>query len=54
MDVLRAKMKHCTDLVEKLTREFDEIKKVIEAAQVEVDTTRYALTEITIKLKELL
>lgn len=53
VNVLRAELKQCTDQMEKLTREFSEIKE-IEAAQEEVDTTRYALTEITTKLREIL
>lgn len=47
---LRSEMKHCTEQVEKLSREFNEIKKDIEAARKEVDTTRSTLTEITMKL----
>ena len=39
-------MKHCTDQVEKLTKEFSEMKNEIEAAREEVDTTRSVLTEI--------
>ena len=38
--------KHCTDQVEKLTKEFSEMKNEIEAAREEVDTTRSVLTEI--------
>ena len=51
--ILRTEMKHCTDQVEKLTEEVCEVKKLIEASQVEVDTTRHALIEITRKVKEL-
>lgn len=54
VNVLRAEMKQCTDQVEKLTREFSEMKKEVEAAREEVDTTRFVLTEITSKLKEIL
>ena len=54
MTVLRAEMKQCTNQVQKLTKEFSEMKKAIEAAQDEVDSARYVLTEVTIKLKEIL
>lgn len=52
--ILRAEMKHCTDQVEKLFKEFTAMKKEIEAAREEVDTTCCVLTEVTLKLKELL
>ena len=45
-------MRHCTEQVKKLSKEFNEIKREIEAARKEVDTTRCALTEITLMLKE--
>ena len=51
--VLRAEMKQCTDQVQRLTREFSEMKKEVLAARKEVDTTRFALTEISNKLKEI-
>ena len=50
VNALRAEMKHCTSQVEKLSREFGEMKKELEAARKEVDTTQYALSEITSKL----
>ena len=46
VNILRQEMKHCTDQVEKLTKEFSEMKNEIEAAREEVDTTRSVLTEI--------
>ena len=51
--VLRAEMKQCTDQVQRLTREFSEMKKEVLAARKEVDTTRFTLTEISNKLKEI-
>ncbi len=66
---MRIEMKHCTEQVEKLTKEFFEmkeeikreleaahreeffeIKRELEAARKEVDTTRCALNEVTMKL----
>jgi uncharacterized coiled-coil DUF342 family protein len=47
---LRAEMKQCTNQVQKLAEEFSEMKKELEAARKEVDTTRYTLNEITAKL----
>ena len=43
-------MKQCTNQVQKLAEEFSEMKKELEAARKEVDTTRYTLNEITAKL----
>ena len=51
--VLRAEMKQCTDQVQRLTREFSEMKKEVLAARKEVDTTRFTLTVISNKLKEI-
>ena len=47
---LRSEVKQCTAQVEKLSSEFKEIKKDIEAARKEVDNTLCTLTEITVKL----
>ena len=46
-------MKTCSTEVAKLTKEFNEFKKVVEATQSEVDATRLVLIELTNKLKDL-
>ena len=46
-------MKTCTTQVTKLTKEFDEFKKVVEAAKLEVDATRLIVIELTNTLKDL-
>ena len=51
--LLRAEMKTCSTQVAKLTKEFDKFKKVVEAAQSEVDATRLIVVELTNKLKDL-
>ena len=51
--LLRAEMKTCSTEVAKLTKEFNEFKKVVEATQSEVDATRLVLIELTNKLKDL-
>ena len=47
---LQIEVKYCMEQVQKLNREFEEIKVDIQAALKEVDRTRCALTEITVKL----
>ena len=42
---LRAEMKQCTNQVQKLAEESSEMKKELEAARKEVDTTRYRLLQ---------
>lgn len=51
--LLRAEMKTCSTQVAKLTREFDEFKKVVEAAQSEVDATCLIVIELTNRLKDI-
>ena len=47
---LHTEMKHCTEQVKKLSTEFHVIKRDIEEACKEIDTTRCALSEITMML----
>ena len=47
---LRMEVKNCTEQVQKLSKEFEEIKTDIQAALKEVNGARCALTEITVKL----
>ncbi len=44
-------MKTCSTQVAKLTKEFNEFKKVVVAAQSEVDATRLIVIDLTNKLK---
>ena len=46
-------MKTCSTQVAKLTREFDEFKKVVEAVQSEVDATCLIVIELTNRLKDI-
>ena len=50
VNALRTEIRHCNEQVEKLSREFVEIKREIEAARREVDNTWTALSEVTTKL----
>ena len=50
---LLAEVKTCNTQVAKLTKEFDEFKKVVEATQSEVDATRLIVIELTNKLKDI-
>lgn len=47
---LRMEVKNCTEQVQKLSKEFEEIKMDVQAALKEVDGARCALAEITVKL----
>ena len=47
---LRMEVKNCTEQVQKLSKEFEEIKTDIQAALKEVDVARCALTEVAVKL----
>ena len=51
---LLAEVKTCNTQIAKLTKEFDEFKKVVEATQSEVDATRLIVIELTNKLKDIL
>ena len=47
---LRMEVKNCTEQVQKLSKEFEEIKADIQAVLKEVDGVRCALTEVRVKL----
>lgn len=47
---LCVEVKRCTEQIEKLNKEFSEIKREVEAALKEVNSTHSILTEITIQL----
>ena len=50
VQALRTEVKQCIEKVEKLSEEFEEIKSNVQETLEEVDKTRCAVTELTVKL----
>lgn len=50
VEALRTEVRQCSEQVEKLTKEFQDMKSCIQETLKEVDRTRCAVTELTMKL----